>query len=170
MDFVNSPAFVNVSRCPETGKMIALTVAVILCAIAIVGGLAMRRLGSAIILIPLVLASAAARRAGRTSETRCVEATLTWQDPYLLVFLPDTRLYDGRYVDQQYACERSQVDFAGFNSQGDFVLRARQMDSVACQGAQEIERKHMDHVEVSFKVMADYREKVSKFLAMYGLA
>lgn len=170
MDCVSAPAFVSVSRRPETGKMIALTVAVVLCAIAIVGGLVVGHWGSAIILIPLLLASAAARQAGRSSEMRCVEATLTWQDPYLLVFLPGTRLYDDEYVDQQYACERSQMDFAGFGPQGDFVLRARQLDSVACCGAQEIERKRMEFVEVTFKVAGEGRENISRFLSLHELA
>lgn len=170
MDCLSVPVFVSVVRQPEKAKMIGWTIATILCALIIISCVLMGLLYAVLGLPVLGLAANGVRQAGATSEKRMTEASLTWQDPYLLVFLPGTRLYDGRYVDQQYACERSQVDFVGFNPQGDFVLQARQMDSVACQGAQEIERRHMDHVEVSFKVMADHREKVSRFLAMYGLA
>lgn len=170
MDRLSVPAFISVERQPEKAKMIGWTIATILCALIIISCVLMG-LSYAVLGLPaLGFAVNGARQAGATSEKRMTEASLTWQDPYLLVFLPSARLYDGRYVDQLYACERSQVDFAGFDQQGDFVLRARKMNSVACQGAQEIERRHMDHVEVSFKVMADHRENVSRFLVMHGLA
>lgn len=169
MDYVNVPAFVEVYRKPETGKMIAFAVAVVLLAVGIVGGLAAGRFVVALGLLPLSLAAQASRRAGATSEKRLVQASFTLSGVHLMVFLPGTRLFDGEYIDQQYVCNRDQIDQVGVDAQGLFTLRARQLDSVACRGSQVVERRAVTYADVFFAVEVSAVARLDGFLREHGL-
>lgn len=169
MDYVNVPAFVEVYRKPQTGKMIAFAVAVVLLAVGIVGGLMAGRFVVALGLLPLSLAAQASRRAGATSEKRLVQASFTLSGVHLMVFLPGTRLFNGEYIDQQYVCNRDQIDQVGVDAQGLFTLRARQLDSVACRGSQVVERRVVTYADVFFAVEVSAVARLDGFLREHGL-
>lgn len=170
MDCVNVPAFVEVCRKPETGKMVAFAVVVVMLAVGVVGGLAAGRYAAVLGLLPLLLAAQASRRAGSTSENRLAQASFTLSGTYLMVFLPDTRLFDGEYIDQQYVCNRDQIDRVGVDAQGLFTLRARQLDSVACKGSLVVERKPEQFAEVTFTVEGSAVPRLEGFLRGHGLS
>lgn len=168
MESVSLTAYVQVAREPQALKSLGWTAVVVLMAIAVVGGLARGNTYSVICLIPLALAFGAGKRARSTSEMRQIAIKMSCSGPLLTIFLPGARLFDGRYLDQEYASAREDVDSVSFDVSGTFRLRARQTLSSAYCGRQLVAQHEVQYAEVSFKVDREAQERLTEFLNIHG--
>ena len=165
---MNFTAYMRVEREPRTLEGAAWAVVAALMAVATAGGLSRGHAYAVVCLVPLAFALAAGKRARSTSEIRQIAAMTSCEGPLLTIFFPGARLIDGRYLDQEYASARDDVESMSFDASGTFRLRARFMRSAAYRDRQLTMQHEVRHAEVSFKVDREGQARLTEFLMGHG--
>lgn len=149
------PAYVEVSRAPRRGRLVALWVVAAVILVVLVLGLVNGGSVSVFALLPLLIVLRAVKAEAVTAEPRVVQVGVTVGPAGVVVEMPGARLWSGRYVDQRYSCASSAVDGAVLDESGTFRLRARTLVSEALEDGVVLDRHEHEYGEVSFRPVSD---------------
>lgn len=148
-------SYVEVKLPQRHALLVACWAALVFVVAVLVGGLLLGFPVSVFALVPMILLVNGIRFAASPSELRAVEVTVSATPAGVILEMPGTRLWSGRYVDQRYSCAASSIESVGMDEAGMFTLRARTLVSEALEGGIVLERREHEFYEVSFRPVSD---------------
>lgn len=151
MDAVTIPSYVLVRRMPRRALLAACWIGLALLVIVVVAGLLLGAPVSLLTLLPIVLLARFAKTEAKGEEWRVVQVGLATSSRGIEIEMPGARLWSGRYVDQRYSCSPEALDGVWMDDSGTFHLRARTLASEAVEAGSVIDRRALDHSEVTFR-------------------
>lgn len=154
MNSVTIQAYLECSRPPHAAKTIACLVGAVIIIVLAVIGFAIGVYVSALTLLLAYWLARTAKASAQSTELRLIQATVEASGNAISVYLPGSRLFDGRYVDQEYTCALGDVESFGFDDAGVFSLRARRLLSDAYENGRQVDHREHEFMEVSFKVVS----------------
>lgn len=148
-------SYVEVKLPQRRALLVACWIGLVLVVAVLVGGLVLGASVSIFAVVPVVLLARGIRSAASPSEVRAVDVGVSVTPARVVVEMPGTRLWSGRYVDQRYTCAVDAVESAGMDETGMFTLRARLLVSEAVEGGVVLDRREHEFYEVSFRPVSD---------------
>lgn len=159
--------YVAVARKAEVGKSIAWLALAALMVFAIVGGVLLDRYVSVICFIPLGVAIAGVRSSRKGTALRQCAMRIQSDGNQLSIFMPESRLYDGEYLDQQYAFFKGDIEALGFS--GDlFSVCAHVAQSIVYKDRRIIDQYPLQPAEIGFRLDGEARAGLASFLRNQG--
>lgn len=169
---IKLPANVEVCIKPRKVAVALLTICIVLITFVIIFSLLTGKTFSLLLFIVVGFLITQIRRLSNKTKITPILLDITCNESELIICMPNARLLsDGRYYNQRYIIDKSDINTIEFRSRGFVFLPVKHMKSQAYDNNQTIIEEHCsDNSPLGFVASNDSIAKLQEFLSQNSLA